>query len=99
MLLPFTAANAPSPQAPLSKDLYDENNMSDEEMLQGIADFASARIALLDIGTRNPYRLGGNDNVLRRIGEFWATRFLESIGQKPRITGRSNNPGFDLVDA
>ena len=47
---------------------------------------------------KHPDRLGGNDNIIGRIGEFIALRFLEGLGQKPMKVNGISNPGFDFVE-
>jgi len=45
-----------------------------------------------------PGRIGGNDKIIGRIGEFIGLRFLEALGQEPVMMTGSSNPGFDLIE-
>ncbi len=60
--------------------------------------YLEARKNLLEIGEEYSQRIGGNDNLIGRIGEFIALRFLESLGQNPRKMKLTTNPGYDLRD-
>lgn len=71
-------------------------HMSDSDIKKAIKQYWQARKNLLEIGKRYPERIGGNDNIIGRIGEFIALRFLESIGQHPEKEWHSSNPGYDL---
>ncbi|WP_444935240.1 hypothetical protein ACJJIW_11720 [Microbulbifer sp. JMSA004] len=72
--------------------------MSDIEIQEGIEEYLKARKNVLALGRKYPDRIGGNDNIIGRIGEFIALRFLESIGQNPQMVEHSSNPGFDLLE-
>ena len=71
--------------------------MSDIEIQKSINEYLEARKKILDVGRKYPDRIGGNDNIIGRIGEFIALRFLESIGQKPIMAESSSNKGYDLI--
>src|SRR5687768_5356675 len=72
--------------------------MSDAAIQVAIDKYLQARHELLVLGRTHPTRIGGNDNIIGRIGEFIALRFLESIGQRPVKVLSSSNPGFDLIE-
>ena len=72
--------------------------MSDSEIKLGIESYLQARKAILELGEKYPQRIGGNDNIIGRIGEFIALRFLEGLGQKPLKILQSSNPGYDLLE-
>lgn len=72
--------------------------MPDSEIQDGIEKYLQARKNILKIGRKYPERIGGNDNIIGRIGEFIALRFLESLGQKPEKILHSSNPGYDLIE-
>ena len=72
--------------------------MSDSEITQAIEQYWQARKHLLELGKRDPNRIGGNDNIIGRIGEFIALRFLESLEQNPQKVENSSNQGYDLVE-
>ena len=72
--------------------------MSDQEIQEAIEHYLRARARLLELGERYPDRFGGNDNVIGRIGEFVALRFLEREGYSPRKAPGKSNPGYDLVE-
>ena len=74
--------------------------MPHAEIQSAIERYLQARHVLLEIGRRYPGLIGGNDNIIGRIGEYIALRFLERrLGQRPvRVTGNAN-PGYDFVDA
>lgn len=57
-----------------------------------------ARSKLRALGERYPDRIGGNDNIIGRIGEFIALQFLKSLGRHPAKIECSSNPGYDLID-
>lgn len=72
--------------------------MSDTEIQKAIEQYLLSRKQILEVGRKYPNRIGGNDNIIGRIGEFIALRFLESLGQNPsKVDGRSN-PGYDLIE-
>lgn len=72
--------------------------MSDQEIQEAIEHYLQARARLLALGERYPERFGGNDNIIGRIGEFVALRFLERQGYKPRKAQGKSNPGYDLLE-
>jgi hypothetical protein len=70
----------------------------DIEIQAAIDAYLRARHELLTLGRLHPERIGGNDNIIGRIGEFIALRFLERGGRRPvRVLGGAN-PGFDLTE-
>jgi hypothetical protein len=72
--------------------------MPDTEIQAAIEKYLKARHELLELGRHYPERIGGNDNMIGRIGEFIALRFLEELGQHPvKVEGKSN-PGYDLIE-
>lgn len=72
--------------------------MSDSQIQTAIDAYLRSRHELLELSKQYPGRIGGNDNIIGRIGEFIALRFLESRGQSSvKVEGRAN-PGFDLVE-
>jgi hypothetical protein len=72
--------------------------MSDADIQSSIEKYLQARHELLELGRKHPGRIGGNDNIIGRIGEFIALRFLERLGQKPIKVKGSSNPAYDLVE-
>lgn len=72
--------------------------MSDTQIRAAIDKYLQARHELLLLGEVHPSRIGGNDNIIGRIGEFIALRFLERLGQNPVRVEGSSNPGFDLIE-
>jgi hypothetical protein len=73
--------------------------MSDDKKIQcAIARYLTARHQLIEFAKDYPARIGGNDNIIGRIGEFIALRFLELRGQSPRKHKSSSNEGFDLYE-
>ena len=80
----------------ITQKLYVKN--VDDEIQEAIDEYVCARKRVLAIGRECPERIGGNDNIIGRIGEFIAIRFLESRGQKPSKAEGLSNPGYDLID-
>lgn len=72
--------------------------MVDTEIEEAIENYLLARKKLLRLGEIYPERIGGNDNIIGRIGEFIALKFLENLGQKPTKMTLSSNAGFDLSE-
>ena len=72
--------------------------MSDLEIKRAIDIYLKARNEILRLGDKHPDRIGGNDNIIGRIGEFFALQFLEGLGQHPRKVSGASNPGYDLID-
>ena len=73
----------------------------DAEIQAAIDAYLKARAALRFVGEKYPARMGGNDNLIGRIGEFIALRYFEGQGRSPRKVGgghNSTNPGFDLEE-
>ncbi|MGS2743920.1 hypothetical protein ACU6TU_10035 [Halomonas sp. LS-001] len=76
----------------------DNPQQRDSEIQQAIDHYLQARAAILELGRKVPGRIGGNDNIIGRIGEFIGLRFLEALGQEPVMVPGSSNPGFDLEE-
>lgn len=72
--------------------------MPDREINKAISDYLDARKNILRLGYAYPHLIGGNDNIIGRIGEFIAIRFLESLGQQPKKVEHRSNQGYDLVE-
>ncbi len=72
--------------------------MADLEIWEGIHNYLKARKNLLTLAEKYPDRFGGNDNIIGRIGEFIALRFLESLGQHPQKVSSASNPEYDLFE-
>lgn len=72
--------------------------MSDTEIQKAIEQYLQARKFILDVGRKYPDRIGGNDNIIGRIGEFIALKFLTGLGQVPLKVEGSSNTGYDLID-
>lgn len=72
--------------------------MTDTQIQAAIDKYLQARQELLLLGEAHPHRIGGNDNIIGRIGEFIALRFLESLGQKPTKVEGSSNQGYDFIE-
>ena len=72
--------------------------MSDKRIQAAINRYLKARHQLIVFSEDYPERMGGNDNIIGRIGEFIALRFLERRGQHPRKHKSSSNKGYDLYE-
>lgn len=73
--------------------------MSDTKIIAAIQRYLRARHEVIELGRQYPARIDGNDNIIGRIGEFIALRYLEKLGQRPSKTDlASNNAGCDLVE-
>lgn len=72
--------------------------MPDSTIKTAVDAYLKARHELLELGRMYPHRIGGNDNIIGRIGEFIALRFLEKSGRRPEKVLSSSNPGFDLTE-
>lgn len=72
--------------------------MSDKIIQTAINRYLKARHELIDLSQDYPERIGGNDNIIGRIGEFIALRFLEGRGQHARKHKSSANKGYDLYE-
>jgi hypothetical protein len=72
--------------------------MSDKKIQRAIDKYLQARHELIVLARKHPGRIGGNDNIIGRIGEFIALRFLERRGQRPLKISGSSNRGYDLVE-
>lgn len=70
----------------------------DADIQQAIDHYLQARKAILALGREVPERIGGNDNIIGRIGEFIGLRFLEALCQEPVMMAGRSNPGFDLIE-
>lgn len=75
-----------------------QSQSRDDEIKQAIEAYLQARKRILAIGLDVPERIGGNDNIIGRIGEFLGLRFLEALGQRPEKVEGASNPGYDLVE-
>ncbi len=65
---------------------------------KAISQYVSVRRELISIGQRYPHLIGGNDNMIGRIGEFYAIETLQTMGQSPIKEANSSRKGFDLRD-
>lgn len=72
--------------------------MVDTKIQAAIEKYLQARHEILELGREHPGRIGGNDNIIGRIGEFIALRFLERLCQRPVKVLSSSNPGYDLIE-
>lgn len=72
--------------------------MSDSDIQKAIEKYLQARKLILELGETYPDRIGGNDNIIGRIGEFIALRFLEAEGQRPTKVDGGSNRGYDLIE-
>lgn len=70
-----------------------------------IEHYLRARHELIELGNAHPMRIGGNDNMIGRIGEFLAMQYLEAHGQHPRKATNPrtqelhrSNPGYDFIE-
>lgn len=70
----------------------------DKEIKEAIEAYLQARKRILVLGREAPECIGGNDNIIGRIGEFLGLRFLESQGQTPQKAEGLSNPGYDLIE-
>ena len=75
-----------------------QSQSRDDEIKQAIEAYLQARKRILALGRDVPERIGGNDNIIGRIGEFLGLRFLEALGQRPEKVEGASNPGYDLVE-
>jgi hypothetical protein len=69
-----------------------------DEISEAIRAYLEARKRFLAIAKKYPDEIGGNDNIIGRIGEYLALRFLRSKGRSPRKTALLSQAGFDLED-
>lgn len=59
--------------------------MNKEDIIKKcISDYISARKKLLEIGNLYPELIGGNDNVIGRIGEFYWHTLSEKYRSMPK---------------
>jgi hypothetical protein len=72
--------------------------MKNQEIKDAIKNYLQARSAIIAIGKKYPHEMGGNDNIIGRIGEYIGLQFLKSIGQNPIKVQYSSNPGYDFID-
>jgi hypothetical protein len=70
----------------------------EKEIENAVKSYISARKRILQIAAKYPNLLGGNDNIIGRIGEYYAILFLCNKGQSPEKTSGNNQMGYDLVD-
>lgn len=70
----------------------------DTEIDHAITDYIKARKRIIQLGERYPDHIGGNDNIIGRIGEYYAIRFLERKGHSPAKGPNTSNKGYDLID-
>ncbi|MGH8529961.1 MAG: hypothetical protein ACRETN_09000 [Nevskiales bacterium] len=72
--------------------------MSDAEIQKAIDRYLHGRHELLELSRKHPNRIGGNDNIIGRVGEFIGLRFLEGLGQNPAKVKGNSNPGYDFIE-
>ena len=72
--------------------------MKDKNELKVLAkNYFLARQSFLSAISHDHPELGGNDNIVGRIGEFIALQFLEANGRHVKKCEKSNNKGFDII--
>lgn len=72
-------------------------NAVHDTIQKAIRRYLKARRELINLGVQHHELIGGNDNMIGRIGEYIAIRFLETVKkQQPIKVEPSNNPGYDL---
>lgn len=75
------------------------NTQPHREINLAIKEYLAARARLIDIGAEYPELISGNDNIIGRIGEYFAILFLRQYkGQDPIKPDAKNEKGFDLPD-
>ncbi|MBZ4042668.1 hypothetical protein [Flavobacterium hibisci] len=71
------------------------NNRSELKLLA--KKYLSARREFLSAIREDHPELGGNDNIVGRIGEFVALQFLENSNRRVQKCKSATNKGFDIV--
>lgn len=60
--------------------------------------YLNARREFFSVAARNPEELGGNDNIVGRIGEYLALTYLRSVGRHPKKVASRSQQGHDLIE-
>lgn len=68
------------------------------EIKKVIDQYFLARKTLFELELKYPNELSGNDNIIGRIGEYIALRFLETKGREVIKNRSRTEKGYDLVD-
>ena len=68
------------------------------EIDKAIKTYIDSRKDLIQVGEKYPEYIGGNDNMIGRIGEYYALKILIGEGQNPQKIKESNNKGYDFID-
>jgi hypothetical protein len=68
-----------------------------EVLEKAIIRYLKARKELLSIAASYPDHFSGNDNIIGRIGEYIAIKFLSENNEYPSKPEFSNNKGYDLI--
>jgi len=68
-----------------------------EEIAKAIKTYIKARKHFLVVSEKNSEYLTGNDNIIGRIGEYYAIRFLESQGRTFKKAASNSQAGYDLI--
>lgn len=63
-----------------------------------IRDYLKARRHFLGVARQHPEELRGNDNIIGRIGEYLAIKYLRANRRKPHKPKSRSQEGYDLVD-
>lgn len=71
---------------------------SHRQSTAAIREYIRARQELIAIAERYPHLLDGNDNMIGRIGEYLAIRYLQDSGRKVEKARLRTQKGFDLTD-
>jgi hypothetical protein len=89
-----SAARRSLPQAHLRNASQQMHN----EIAEAIQAYLLARRKLFEVAEKYPAEMRGNDNIIGRIGEYFALQFLRSKGRFPTKTKSLSQAGFDLEE-
>ncbi len=67
------------------------------EVERVITEYLAARNRFLSVAEQHPELLGGNDNIIGRIGEYLAISFLTKKDRKPKKVKSKSEKGHDLL--
>lgn len=72
--------------------------MNNRDELKSLAkEYLSARQKFLSAIRQDHPELGGNDNIVGRIGEFIALQFLHNSNRKVEKCKNATNKGYDII--
>lgn len=73
------------------------NEFKETEIRETIKNYLSARKHFLEVARKYPAELKGNDNIIGRIGEYLAMKYLRHKKLVPKKVESNSQQGYDII--